>query len=75
MTEISAMKWNTPDYLFGLYAGTLFGIFLAMTIVKTVEPSPDVRSYIGLFGLFGMLAVINVRHRVLRKTPPSSTQS
>jgi hypothetical protein len=30
MREIIAMKWNTPDWLFGLLAGMLFGIYLAM---------------------------------------------
>jgi xanthosine utilization system XapX-like protein len=68
------MKWNTPDYLFGLHAGTLFGIYVAMTFVHLAEPSSAVRSYLGLFGLFGMFAVIHVRQWAIRRTPPTSTQ-
>ena len=65
------MKWNTPDWCLGLLAGTLFGLYVAMSFVRIVERSPDARSYIVLFG---MLTVIGVRHAVLRKKPPSSTQ-
>jgi hypothetical protein len=73
--EIIAMKWNTPDWLFGLLAGTLFGLYIDMAIGQTFEPSPDARSYIGLIGMFGFLAVIILRHRWLRKNAPPRTQS
>ena len=66
--EISAMKWNTPDWLFGWLAGTLFGLYIDMAIGQTFEPSPDARSYIGLVGMFGFLAVIILRQRWLRRT-------
>jgi hypothetical protein len=73
--EISAMKWNTPDWLFGLLAGTLFGLYIDMAIGQTFEPGPDARSYIGLVGMFGFLAVISLRQWYLRKNAPPRTQS
>ena len=69
------MKWNTPDWWFGVLAGVLFGLFMAMSFVERFfEPSSDARSYIGLFGLFGCLIVVHVRRWRLRlKNPPMST--
>jgi len=67
------MKWNTPDWVCGLLAGMLFGIFLAMSFVE--EFSSDARSYIGIFGLVGCFIVTAVRGRLRVKRPPTSTQS
>jgi hypothetical protein len=39
--EISSMKWNTPDWLLGLPCGTLFGLYVAMSLVRIIEPSSD----------------------------------
>jgi hypothetical protein len=75
------MKWNTSDWLLGLLAGVLFGLFLAFLATSFVEsilgPSSEARSYIGIFGLVGYFIVVSVRNwRLLRpKNPPTSTQS
>jgi len=68
------MKWNTPDWWAGLLAGVLFGLFLAMSFVERIfQPSPDVRSYIGIFGLVGYLIVVLVRSWRLRPKNPSTS--
>jgi len=75
--EISAMKWNTPDWLFGLLAGVLFGLFIAMTCLERVfdslKASSDTRSYIGIFGFIGYLIVLLVRSRWLRRKNTSTS--
>jgi hypothetical protein len=75
--EPSAMKWNTPDWLFGLFAGMLFGLWVAMIFIEKIfEPSSDARSYIGIVSIFGYLTVVLVRSRRLRpKNRSSSIQS
>jgi hypothetical protein len=77
--EISAMKWNTPDWLFGLLAGVLFGLFIAMTCLERVfdslEASSGTRSLIGIFGFVGYLIVLLVRHWWRQKNTPASIES
>jgi hypothetical protein len=71
------MKWNTPDWWFGILAGVLFGHFIALNLVEYfIAPSSNARSYIGLAGMVGYLIVVYVRlWRLRRKNPPASTPS
>jgi hypothetical protein len=71
------MKWNSLDWLFGLLAGVLFGLFIALSIVDgIIQPSSDDRGWIGFSGLIGYLIVCSVRGWLLwRKNPPASTRS
>ena len=80
LREISSVKWNTPDWLFGLLAGVLFGLFIAMSclerLLDSLEASSGTRSYIGIFGMIGYLIVLLVRHwSRQRKNTPMSAQS
>ena len=70
--ETSAMKWNTPDWWFGLLAGAVFGFYIAMSFVDKF--SSDARSYIAIFGLVGFFVVTAVRAWHRQKNPPTSTQ-
>jgi hypothetical protein len=68
------MKWNTPDWWFGLVAGVLFGLFLALNFLERIfAPGSDAGSYIGLFGLVGYLIVVHVRRWRLRPKNPSAS--
>jgi hypothetical protein len=77
ITEMGSMKWNTPDWWFGLLAGMLFGLFIALSIVDGIfQPSTDARGWIGFSGLVGYVIVVTVRGWRLRpKNSPASTQS
>jgi hypothetical protein len=71
------MKWNTPDWWFGLLAGVLFGLFIALSVVDGIfEPSPDARRWIGFYGLVGYMIVVLVRGwRLKRKNRPASDET
>lgn len=74
--EISPMKWNTPDWWFGLLAGVLFGHYVALSVVDGIfQPCSDARGWIGLSGLVASLTVVQVRSwRFRAKTLPASTR-
>ena len=74
------MKWNTPDWLFGLLAGMLFGLFIAMSclerLLDLLEAGSGTRGFIGISGMIGYLIVLLVRHwSRQRKNTPMSEQS
>jgi hypothetical protein len=73
--KIRAMKWNTPDWSFGVLAGVLFGHYIALSLVDGIfQPSSDARRLIGLSGLIAFLIVLEVRRWWLRsKNTPAST--
>jgi hypothetical protein len=84
------MKWNTSDSLFGLIAGvlppldwwlallvgTLFGLFMAMSLVEPIfAPSSDARDWIGSSALVVCVIVTSVvGWRLGRKTRPTPTR-
>jgi hypothetical protein len=67
------MKWNTPDWWFGLLAGMLLGFYLALSFAEKF--SPEVRSSIGIFGLVGFFIITALREWRRPKNPPTSTRS
>jgi hypothetical protein len=71
------MRWNTPDWWFGVLAGVLFGFWLALCFVEGLfTPSSDARSYIGIVGLVGYAIVVQVRSwRLRRQSPTTPTQA
>lgn len=73
--EISAIKWNAPDWWFGLLAGVLFGHYIALSIVDGIfQPSSDTKNWIGVSSFNANLIVVQVRSWRLRsKNPPAPT--
>jgi hypothetical protein len=68
---------TTPDLLFGLLAGVLFGLFVTLCVVEgIIQRSSNARGWIGFSGLVGYLIVMSVRGWWFgRKTPPAPTRS